>query len=73
MNAFTGIRHWDLIAMFIGMAVIFTFEMLGVFSTKMVTLTMIIKAYTPMPLRWMIIGWLFWHFIGSDLWTVKTT
>jgi hypothetical protein len=57
--------------MFVVMGVIITFEMLGVFSPRMVTLTQIIKAYVAMPLRWMIIGWLFWHFIGSDLWTVR--
>lgn len=71
MSMFAGITRWDLIVMYVLLATIFTFEMIGVFSPHMVTITQIIKSYVPMPLRWMIVAWLFWHFIGSDLWTVK--
>jgi hypothetical protein len=69
---FAGIQRWDLVLMFVLLAVIFIFEMLGVFSPQLVTITQIIKSLVPMPLRWMVIAWLFWHFIGSDLWTVNT-
>lgn len=68
---FKGIDHWNLIVMFVLFGVMFGFEMLGVFSTHYVTITQIIKAAVPMPVRWMLISWLFWHFIGSDLWTIK--
>lgn len=70
---FLGIQRWDLVIMFVLMGLMFTFEMLGVFSPHLVTVTQIIKSYIPMPLRWMIVAWLFWHFIGSDLWTVNTS
>lgn len=64
---FAGIRRWDLVLMFVLLASVFTVEMLGVFSPRMVTVTQIIKAYLPMPLRIMIYAWLGWHFILSDL------
>lgn len=64
---FAGIRRWDLVVMFVLLALLFTFEMVGVYSTKMVTITQIIKAYTPMPVRVMVYAWLGWHFILSDL------
>ena len=65
---FNGIKHWDLVIMFVLLAAIFVFEMMGVFSPKLITITQIIKDFVPMPVRWMVIAWLFWHFIGSDLW-----
>ena len=65
---FTGIKHWDLITMSVLMGLIFIFEMMGVFSPRLVTITQITKDFVPMPCRWLIIGWVFWHFIGSDLW-----
>lgn len=64
---FAGIRRWDLVLMFVLLASVFTVEMLGVFSPRMVTVTQIIKAYLPMPLRIMVYSWLGWHFILSDL------
>lgn len=67
MSMFAGIARWDLVVVFILMAAMFTFEMLGVFSPHMVTITQIIKSYVPMPFRFMVIGWLIWHFIISDL------
>lgn len=64
---FSNIRHWDLIIMFVLFAAIFTFEMLGVFSPKMITITQIIKDLVPMPCRIMILAWLCWHFCVSDI------
>jgi hypothetical protein len=64
---FPQIRRWDLVVMFSLMAAMFTFELIGVSSTRMVTITQIIKAYTPMPIRIMVYSWLGWHFIISDL------
>lgn len=47
---------------------IFGAEMLGVFgSAQMVTLTLLIKSYLPMPIRIMVWSWLGWHLIVSDI------
>lgn len=59
--------HWDLICMGIVLAVVFGLELLGVFCPHYATLTDLIKSYIPMPCRWMLIAWLFWHFIASDI------
>lgn len=67
MTLFSGIRRWDLIVMYALLGALFTFEMVGVFSTKMITITEIIKAYVPMPLRIMVLAWLCWHFWWSDI------
>jgi hypothetical protein len=67
MNSFLGIQRWDLVLMYVLLGVIFTFEMLGVYVPHMVTITQIVKAYVRMPLRFMILAWLCWHFIVSDL------
>ncbi len=64
---FSGIRRWDLIAMFLLLALVFIFEMLGVFSPKMITITQIIKDFIPMPIRIMVCSWITWHFVVSDL------
>lgn len=64
---FAGIRRWDLILMFSLMAAIFTIEMLGVFSPRMVTITQIIKDFIPIPVRIMLVSWLAWHFVASDI------
>lgn len=64
---FSGVKHWDLIVMFALFATIFIFEMLGVFSPKMITITQIIKDCVPIPCRVMILAWLVWHFLISDL------
>lgn len=60
-------NHTELIVMLVLLAVIFGLEMLGVSSSHYVTLTHLIKAYIPMPCRWMITAWIFWHFIASDI------
>ena len=66
-SSFPTVRHWDMVAMLVLLAAVFTFEMLGVFSGRMITITQLIKQYIPMPCRWCLIGWIFWHFILSDL------
>lgn len=64
---FSGFKRWDLVAMFSLMVIIFIFEMLGVFFPRLITITQIVKDFVPMPCRFMIVAWLYWHFIGSDL------
>jgi hypothetical protein len=64
---FAGIRRWDLILMFVLLATLTVFEFLGVSSSRMVTITQIIKSYIPIPCRLMILAWLNWHFFLSDI------
>jgi membrane associated rhomboid family serine protease len=64
---FAGITRWDLVTMFALLSAIFVFEMLGVFNPRLVTLTQIIKAFIPMPVRIMILAWVCWHFVISDI------
>lgn len=64
---FSGIKHWDLITMFVLLALLFVFEMLGVFSVRLITITQIVKSLVPMPCRIMLLAWLCWHFCVSDL------
>lgn len=64
---FSGIKHWDLIVMFVLFGVIFTFELMGVFNSRFITITAIIKDFVPIPCRVMILAWLVWHFLISDL------
>ena len=53
--------------MFVLLGSIFTFEMLGVFNTRFVTLTQIFKTFLPISCRLMFCAWLSWHFVGSDI------
>lgn len=55
--------RWDVVAMYLAMAVIFVFEMLGVFSPRYITITHIVREHVPLWARGMIIGWLFVHFL----------
>jgi hypothetical protein len=64
---FAGIRRWDLFMMFGLMAAIFIFELVGVFSPRLVTITQIVKATVPIPVRIMICSWICWHFVVSDI------
>jgi hypothetical protein len=66
-SLFPTVRRWDMVVMFLFLALVFTFEMLGVFSTRMITITQLVKAYIPMPCRIMVCAWLCWHFVLSDL------
>jgi hypothetical protein len=64
---FRNIQHWDLIVMFVLMGLMFVFEMLGVFSPRLVTITQLVKDFVPIPCRVMVLAWLVWHFFVSDL------
>ena len=55
--------RWDIVAMSLALAVVFTFEMLGVFSSRYVTITAIVRAYLPKWVRAMVLGWLVYHFM----------
>lgn len=55
--------RWDVIAMALSLAVVFGFEMLGVFTTRYVTITAIARTYVPTWARAMVCGWLFYHFV----------
>lgn len=45
------------------------FELIGVFSGKLATLTDLIRQWLPIWVRAMILGWLTWHFLMSpDNW-----
>lgn len=64
---FSGVKRWDLVLMFSLMAAILVVELLGVFSPRLVTITQIVKATIPMPVRIMLCSWIFWHFVVSDI------
>lgn len=55
--------RWDVVAMCIAMAILFGFEMAGVFGKHYITITAICRACLPMWARAMIWGWLGWHFL----------
>lgn len=64
---FSGIRRWDLVLMLSLIAAIATVELLGVFSPRMVTITQLVKSWIPIPVRVMILAWLNWHMLYSDI------
>jgi hypothetical protein len=55
--------RWDLVLMCVALAVVFGFEMLGVFTDKYVTITAIVRETVPKWARAMVCGWLFYHFV----------
>lgn len=55
--------RWDVVAMCTALAVVFTFEMLGVFTAKYITITAIVRTYMPLWARAMVLGWLCYHFM----------
>lgn len=55
--------QWDVVAMYVSIAVIFTFEMMGVFGSRYITITHIIREHVPLWARGMIVGWLIVHFL----------
>ena len=57
--------RWDVIAMCIALATVFVFEMMGVFSTKHITITELVREFMPMWMRAMILGWMCWHFMSK--------
>lgn len=60
MNKFP---HWDLVIMCVALALVFAFEMLGVFCPRFVTITALCRDFIPRWLRAMICGWLVYHFV----------
>lgn len=59
-------RHWDVVALLAAIAIVATLEMLGVFGgEKYVTITHVVRLYTPRWLRAMFLGWLCWHFLSQ--------
>lgn len=62
-SVFARYVRWDVIAMLTAMSVLFTFEMLGVFTDKYVTITELVRLYVPKWVRAMILGWLCYHFM----------
>lgn len=63
--------RWDVILGIALMGALTAWEMIGVVNGKYLTITDWIKSWMPMALRIMILAWLCWHFVGSDLWPVK--
>lgn len=55
--------RWDFIVMLVLFAVIFGFEMVGVFRERYITITEIICRYVPTWARAMVWGWLGYHFL----------
>ena len=64
MIPLSNFHHWDVVAMCAALAVVFTFEMLGVFTDDYVTITALVRDYMPMWARAMILGWMCWHFMS---------
>jgi hypothetical protein len=60
--AFKQYINWDVLLMLVLFGVIGTLEMVGVFNRHFITITAIIRASIPRPFRWMILGWLTYHF-----------
>lgn len=55
--------RWDLVAMLAALAVVFGFELLGVFTDRYVTITALVRLYVPRWARAMVCGWLLYHFV----------
>jgi hypothetical protein len=62
MQSVSKFPQWNLTVMYVLFAVIFGFEMLGVFNSHFVTITAIIRDFIPRWARWMILGWMTYHF-----------
>lgn len=55
--------RWDVIAMCAALAIVFGFEMAGVFGSKYITITAIVRGVVPLWARAMFLGWLCYHFM----------
>ncbi len=64
---FKGVERWDLILMFVLIGAMMAFEILGLLSPRMVTVTQVVKNLIPMPVRIMLLSWLVWHLCVSDI------
>lgn len=63
MYNLVNFKHWDVVAMCVAMAIVFGFEMMGVFGHKYITITALVRMYMPKWVRAMILGWLVYHFM----------
>ena len=55
--------RWDVIVMCVALATVFTFEMLGVFTARYITITALVRGYMPLWTRAMVLGWMCYHFM----------
>jgi hypothetical protein len=62
---------WNIVLGMVLMAALTAWEMLGVTDGRYLTITHWIKSWMPISIRIMILAWLCWHFVGSDLWGAK--
>ena len=60
--------RWDVVALLLTMGILAGLETLAVINGHYLTITDWIKSWMPMPIRIIILSWLWWHFVGSDLW-----
>jgi hypothetical protein len=56
-------EHWDVVAMYLALAVVLFFEFLGVFNKQYITITAIVRQHVPLWLRRGIWGLLGGHFL----------
>jgi hypothetical protein len=61
-NGFMNFPTWDKSLFFALFFILAGMEFLGIFDSKYVTITGIICYYIPVWCRWMILGWLIFHF-----------
>ena len=57
--------RWDTTAMCAALAVVFVFEMFGIFTDRYVTITAIVRGVLPRWARAAVLGWLAWHFLSQ--------
>ena len=57
---------WDVILLFLSIAVVLCFEILGVFGKQYVTITEIVRTYIPAWVRAMVLGWMVYHFVVAQ-------
>lgn len=55
--------RWDVVAMCVALAVVFVFEMVGVFTNNYITITALVRQFVPLWARAMVLGWLCYHFM----------
>ena len=65
MLDFSKYVRWDMVAMCVALATVFSFELLGVFTDRYVTITAIVKQTVPLWVRAMLLGWMCWHFMSD--------
>lgn len=54
--------RWDVLLLLALGAAIFVLEILGIVNPRFATITALIRASIPRWARWMILGWLMFHF-----------